>query len=85
MKKAFLLICILLATISFSPSLTSARELAAIGKDARIPIPKWWPIKGKPKNLPFGCSRGKKNCELPQKKNVCPTSPTLRTLHKEGL
>ncbi|KDP24379.1 hypothetical protein JCGZ_25675 [Jatropha curcas] len=58
MKKAFLLICILLATISLSPSLTSARELAAIGKDAGIPIRWKWPGK------PFGCLV-KKNCLPP--------------------
>ncbi|EEF43761.1 conserved hypothetical protein [Ricinus communis] len=60
--KASLIICILLVAILFSPSSTSARQLAALGA-------------GNPKLPPFGCGSGKRYC-IPSKSPPC--SPYIR-------
>uniref|UniRef100_A0A3N7GP99 Uncharacterized protein n=1 Tax=Populus trichocarpa TaxID=3694 RepID=A0A3N7GP99_POPTR len=62
--KAFLIACILLATIVFSPlSTCTARELA----ERAIPSPGL--NRG---NVPFNCGRGKRYCVPSQPPKRCP-------------
>ncbi|KDP24371.1 hypothetical protein JCGZ_25667 [Jatropha curcas] len=58
--KAFLLFCILLATISLSPSSAAARELADFEKGIATAAVN---ASGKPITRPvFGCGRGNRYC-----------------------
>ncbi|KAL9343817.1 hypothetical protein Peur_064248 [Populus x canadensis] len=66
-SKAFLIACILLATIVFSPlSTCTARELA----ERAGPSPPVNPLN--PGKVPFNCGRGKRYCVPSQPPKRCP-------------